>query len=112
MEKISDKLAKHLLEDNPDLDESDEIRFGIELILTQTILFLMILIIGVLSNSLLATIIYLVVLISLRTVSDGYHADSFSKCAFITVGNYLICLFVYQSTSKYIVWICLLLYHV
>lgn len=66
MEKISNKLAKRLLEENPDIDELDEIRFGIELILTQTILLLMILIIGVLSNSLSATIIYLVVLFLLR----------------------------------------------
>lgn len=66
MEKISNKLAKRLLEENPDINELDEIRFGIELILTQTILLLMILIIGVVSNSLSATIIYLVVLFLLR----------------------------------------------
>lgn len=68
MEKISNKLAKCLLEENPDINELDEIRFGIELILTQTILLLMILIIGVVSNSLSATIIYLVVLFLLRVV--------------------------------------------
>lgn len=108
MEKISDKLAKLLLEDNPDLDELDEIRFGIELILTQITLLLSIIVIGILFNSIGATVIYLVVLFSLRTVSDGYHADSFSKCAFITVGTYLACLSTYRIINNYVVLICLL----
>lgn len=108
MEKISNRLAEYLLDNQASSDELDDVRFGIELILTQTTLLLSIIVIGILFDSIVATVIYLVVLFSLRTVSEGYHADSFSKCAFITVVTYLACLFAYKIINDYIVWICLL----
>lgn len=63
-------------------DEIDEVRFGIELILTQMILFFLLLAIGIFRNMVLETIIFIIALVGLRTFVDGYHADSFYRCMF------------------------------
>ena len=85
MENISSKITSYLLEGKLVTDdEFDEIRFGIELVITQSILLIIIFTIGLLLGKLLETIVFLVIMVSLRTLVDGYHADSFIKCMFLT----------------------------
>ena len=77
MKRFCEKISIFLLDvDNVTEDEIDEVRFGIELILTQMILFFLLLAIGIFRNMVLETIIFIIALVGLRTFVDGYHADS------------------------------------
>lgn len=109
MEKVSEKITAYLLEGKSVTDdEFDEIRFGVELVLTQSILIFIIFAIGLLLGQLLETIIFVVVMVSLRTLVDGYHADSFQKCMFITTTVYVICMLIYHYLNGYILTLMLL----
>ena len=90
MKRFCEKISIFLLDvDNVTEDEIDEVRFGIELILTQMILFFLLLAIGIFRNMVLETIIFIIALVGLRTFVDGYHADSFYRCMFLTTLLYL-----------------------
>ena len=68
MERFCEKISRFLLDvDNVTEDEIDEVRFGIELILTQMILFFLLLAIGIFRNMVLETIIFIIALVGLRT---------------------------------------------
>ena len=54
MKRFCEKISRFLLDvDNVTEDEIDEVRFGIELILTQMILFFLLLAIGIFRNMVL-----------------------------------------------------------
>ena len=109
MENISSKITSYLLEGKLVTDdEFDEIRFGIELVITQSILLIIIFTIGLLLGKLLETIVFLVIMVSLRTLVDGYHADSFIKCMFLTTMLYILCMLVYEHLNIYILIILML----
>lgn len=109
MENISSKITSYLLEGKRVTDgEFDEIRFGIELVITQSILLIIIFTIGLLLGKLLETIVFLVIMVSLRTLVDGYHADSFIKCMIITTSAYILCMLVYEHLNIYILIILML----
>lgn len=103
MENISSKIASYLLKGkSASDDELDEIRFGIELVITQSVLLIIIFTIGLFLGRLVETIIFLIVMVSLRTIVDGYHADSFGSCMFLTTMAYVLCMFIYQRLNIYI----------
>ena len=109
MENISSKITGYLWEGKRVTDgEFDEIRFGIELVITQSILLIIIFTIGLLLGKLLETVIFLVVMVSLRTLVDGYHADSFIKCMIITTSAYILCMLVYEHLNIYILSVLML----
>lgn len=109
MEKICEKISRYLLKENqPNDDEIDEVRFGIELILTQTILFLIILTIGFFSNMIGETLIFMTVLVSLRTFVNGYHADSFYRCIFLTTLFYIMTVMLAKINNIYLLTLAVL----
>ena len=103
MKRFCEKISIFLLDvDNVTEDEIDEVRFGIELILTQMILFFLLLAIGIFRNMVLETIIFIIALVGLRTFVDGYHADSFYRCMFLTTLLYLGTLYFADFENSYL----------
>ena len=71
MKRFCEKISIFLLDvDNVTEDEIDEVRFGIELILTQMILFFLLLAIGIFRNMVLETIIFIIALVGIRPGRD------------------------------------------
>ena len=101
MKRFCEKISIFLLDvDNVTEDEIDEVRFGIELILTQMILFFLLLAIGIL---------FIIALVGLRTFVDGYHADSFYRCMFLTTLLYLGTLYFADFENSYLLIMAILI---
>lgn len=110
MKRFCEKISRFLLDvDNVTEDEIDEVRFGIELILTQMILFFLLLAIGIFRNMVLETIIFIIALVGLRTFVDGYHADSFYHCMFLTTLLYLGTLYFADFENSYLLIMAILI---
>lgn len=110
MKRFCEKISRFLLDvDNVTEDEIDEVRFGIELILTQMILFFLLLAIGIFRNMVLETIIFIIALVGLRTFVDGYHADSFYRCMFLTTLLYLGTLYFADFENSYLLIMAILI---
>ena len=101
--EISIYLSKRNVVDEEDIEV---IRFGLELILTQCIVFLLVLCLGLFLDCFWETIAFFLVLVILKKFSGGYHANTFFKCSMLTVVNYL--LVIYISNYLYF-WISILL---
>lgn len=93
MERIAKGISHWFLDRGYILEEQeDQLRFGLEVFLSNGFSFLTILLIGFLLHRTLDTFIYVCVFIILRTYDDHYHADTFLKCYLLTVGTYVAAL--------------------
>ncbi|MBQ7974564.1 MAG: accessory gene regulator B family protein [Clostridia bacterium] len=90
MEKLAGIITDRLLNQNViDADKKEIHKTGIELILTDTINFSLILIIGIMIKAVSAACIYLLLFWTVRRFSGGYHAKSYGVCRTVTVGTYI-----------------------
>lgn len=83
------------LSENDYIEESEieMVRFGIELILTQVILYVLLFCIGLLFHRLPETILFILVLTILKKYTGGYHADTFVACTLLTLLNYTVVMY-------------------
>ena len=84
MYNIALKLAvilNHALDNKYPLNK---LRYGIELIITQSILLISMTIFSVLSGTLVELFCFLIPLVLIRTFSGGFHSKTFSECFIIT----------------------------
>ena len=101
MENFALFLSKLLLKyDHIRIDQLNDIRYGIEVILSNILSFLTILIFGFLYNQFSVTTLFLLIFISLRFLYEGYHANTFLSCLLLTVFSYHFCLIIYLFTPK------------
>lgn len=88
--EISKKLSeKEYIEE----DEIEMMRFGIEIVLSQTILYIVLIGIGLYLHRLTDTVIFVLVLTLLKKYSGGFHAKTFVACTLLTITNYLIVMY-------------------
>ena len=93
METISRRLSiflakRGLIEE----DEVDIIRFSLELLLTQGIQIVSMLILGYFLQFFWETVLYLCMLLFLKRYTGGYHAKTYGRCYLITMIIYLLVL--------------------
>ena len=101
MEDFAIFLSKLLLKyDHIRIDQLNDIRYGIEVILSNILSFLTILIFGFLYNQFSVTTLFLLIFISLRFLYEGYHANTFLSCLLLTVSSYHFCIIIYLFTPK------------
>lgn len=74
---ISSKFVKHNIISE---DAKDVYKYGVEISISSLIGFVITLIIGLIFNVLIQTVIFYVVFISLRSMTGGYHAETYLKC--------------------------------
>lgn len=95
MERLAYKISRWLLEkEYIDDFQIEDIRFAIEVVISNLSSFFSILIIGIAIREYLKTILFFIVFIGFGTIKDRYHAETFVKCYFLTVGSFLFCLVV------------------
>ena len=74
------------------LEQIEEFRFGIEIVLSNLLTFLTIFILGTILGYLWCTIAYIVVFITLRQFCEGRHAKTYLKCFLSTCSLFLLTL--------------------
>lgn len=82
--KLSDMISSEFVKHKIISEDAKEVyKYGVEITLSSIIGFLITVIIGMLFNSLIHTMIFYVIFISLRSMTGGYHAKTYLKCNFI-----------------------------
>lgn len=92
--KICDRLCRNNIVDK---SKCDIIIYGSELVLSFLISIFLLLIVGVITNTFLQVVSYIIIFVFLRRFTGGYHASSYFKCKLVMITNYL---FVIMS-SRY-----------
>lgn len=79
-------------------DQLNDIRYGVEVILSNFISLISIILIGLIIHQIKITTLFLFVFIGLRFMYEGYHAKKFLSCLLLTVSSYLTCLIIFLFT--------------
>lgn len=101
MEYVSTKISYWFLKKGYITeDHVDDIRYALEVVISNALPFITILFFGNTMKQQPKMIIFFLVFIGFRTLRDRYHAPTFMKCYFLTVGSFFICLVVSQLIQQ------------
>lgn len=92
-----DCISKHitdflLLENRISLEDIDVYKYGVELVISSGITFLITILCGLLLSNLFNAILFYLSLISLRYFTGGYHSNSYLQCNVVFVVVMIACL--------------------
>lgn len=93
--KISKRVAGYLVS-GEDENEMEIYTYGVWVLLTTFLSVLEVLFLGFISHCLVESVIYLLILMVLRTYTGGYHASTSGKCNLLVI----CCFFVNVLLSK------------
>lgn len=82
-------------------EDINALRFAFELIITQFLTYLSLIICGILLDKFVETILYLLLFTILRKNIQGYHADTFGMCYILTMLNYFVVIFLLEINLPY-----------
>lgn len=100
--RISSRIVKALIENNIIKTEENEIyQFGIEMVISTTIVILIVLSCGIIFRDLISSIVFFIIFAFIRSSSGGYHADTYFKCNIIYAINLIIVLFWIKFAPPY-----------
>lgn len=112
LEKVSKSITNSLRKKGIVLDEfADVYQYGFELLLSFLISTGLVIIAGIIVNRFIETLIFLIVFISLRSFTGGFHAMKYWICTASTFGVYSLVMFVssYVSVNFYVFYILFLI---
>ncbi len=85
--------------------EKDIYVYGLDLIISGLVSAISIIIIGCITGTLSEAVIYLIIMISIRMYTGGYHANTHLQCTLTFILCYIISLLVLViETNNYIIW--------
>jgi len=101
------KVANYFVKKGVAEEEDIEIyQYGVGLFLSSFFDISLALIISLFTGMFLETVCFLIYFISLRTLTGGYHANSYFKCFLVFIIIYFLCsLIVYFTPNVYIIQI-------
>lgn len=97
---ISTNIAKKLFDNNE--ENIDIYVYGLELFISSMFCTLLLLLTGVMTNSLIESFIFILSFSVLRIFTGGFHSNSYLICTSITVSMYLLIVLIYRILFKYI----------
>lgn len=105
IQNLGSKIVKYLVHSGAISDTDDEkeyYKYGIEITISSILNIILVLSIGIIAQSIIESIIFLILFIPLRQFTGGFHASSYLKCniSFCTVFTLLLVL--YHLTQKYL----------
>lgn len=112
LEKVSKSITNSLRKKGIVLDEfADVYQYGFELLLSFLISTGLVIIAGIIVNRFIETLVFLIVFISLRSFTGGFHAMKYWICTVSTFGVYSLVMFVssYVSVNFYEFYILFLI---
>lgn len=115
MENSCRKLAKYLYtKELIEKEDIEDLRFLIELIITQLITFISLFIIGLFFMDFFSVFVICISFVIGRKYLGGYHAKTFSNCYILTILNFIIAILTTKIVIKieifYILGIILSIY--
>ncbi len=112
-EKISGIITDFLLRKNVIKEEEKEIYYyGYETLIYSIWQMLLLLVLGMIMNQIVSTVIFLMVFVSMRKYTGGYHAETRMGCTFMTVVCYVTVLVMTGWLGTFYLVILLLTYDV
>lgn len=111
------KLSNHIVENvlKRELivnDQAENLRFGLEVILSQLLTFMPMIIYSLITSSYIKSALFLFTFITLRTIKKGFHAKSFLTCFALSNLTFLFCinseLIIKTYQKKYVILIFIL----
>ena len=90
MEQYTETLSR-LLVDKGNIESKDfyRIYFALEVVFSNVISFLVVVILGILFNAVIELIGFIIVFIGFRLMNDRYHAKTFWRCLWMTTATFL-----------------------
>lgn len=90
MEQYTEALSR-LLVDKGHIESKDfyRIYFALEVVFSNVISFLVVVILGILFNAVIELIGFIIVFIGFRLMNDRYHAKTFWRCLWMTTATFL-----------------------
>lgn len=106
--KLSTKFCKYLIQNSIISNKYYDVYvYGMELLFSFLFSISIIMFIGILTDSLLPTITYLIIFITLRNFTGGYHANTYFKCKMVSIIVYSLSMistrYINVSTAGYII---------
>jgi len=101
IEHISEMILRYLINAGVAKKNEEEIayyKYGIEITISSILNVVLILLIGVISKSVLESVLFLSCFIPLRQFTGGYHADTYFKCNSMFAALFILLLIVYKLT--------------
>lgn len=95
LHSLAERMAVFLFDKNDEYP-LEIYTYGLELIISSVVETFVLIVLGVFLNSILETIVFILSFSFLRFFTGGYHAQSYLKCAFVTVIVYLVVIFIYE----------------
>lgn len=74
----------------------DVYTYGIEILMSSIIGVILVISIGILIDSFVESLIYIISLMLIRSFSGGYHAKTYFKCNLIYISCFMISIFIYK----------------
>lgn len=101
MEKISQGILSFICRNMQVDDEMAEVyKYGIEILISSLINFLLILMSSLILGDLIAGIVFMTLFILLRSYTGGYHAETYLRCNIAFICTYLATYVAAQAVSN------------
>ena len=100
MHLLAERMAVFLFDEN-DKYPLEIYIYGMELIISSLIETLILISLGVLFDRLIVTFIFIICFSTIRIFTGGYHAETYIKCALVTVVSYILVLLSCELLLKY-----------
>lgn len=102
MEIILNKVMTFLSKDNDlDEDESEVVRYGLEIMITRAIFAFVIVAIGLLMRCFLESAVFAVSFTLLREYGGGYHAETRKKCFVLSILTLVVSLSIIKLAESF-----------
>lgn len=105
IQRISKVILEYLIRSKV-IEDTDNDRayyqYGIEITVSSLLNIILILSIGIMANSIIESIIFLVCFILIRQFTGGFHADTYFKCNLTFCSSFIAVLILYYTTAQYL----------
>ncbi len=98
IKKLAIKITHVLINKNIiQIKENKMYEYCVELAIVSLISYLLLLSIAIIFNEIICSLLFLVSFSLFRRLNGGYHANSYSKCAMISLSCYMLMIFIIKN---------------
>ncbi len=110
---ISNKILYYLLKNDVISDNEDDrahYKYGIEITISSFLNIILVVILGMIFSKIELAIVFLLLFISIRQLTGGYHAKSYFRCNLTMCVSFCCCIFATTILKKYFNMIFLIIH--
>lgn len=101
IKKLATKTTQVLINKNIIQNEENKMyEYCVELAIVSLISYLLLLSIAIIFNEIICSLLFLVSFSLFRRLNGGYHANSYSKCAIISLSCYIFMIFIIKNLES------------